>query len=122
MDELTLERIAKIRADITENASDESYWDARAELLDAAERGLLADRKAAAFDRLSAIMARGRSACLYPPGTASQRREVRSTYLIVSAGPFSVTPNPSAVYTSDSVEAPTLLEAIEQLPTNGEPK
>lgn len=42
MADLTLERIEKIRADIYQNASDESYWDAREELLDAAERGLTA--------------------------------------------------------------------------------
>jgi len=98
MAELTLERIAKIRADIYQNASDESYWDARAELLDAAERGLTQDRKAAAFDRLAEAMKR----CDWEVRTLHDCIEV-STYC-------------------ERYQAPTLLEAIEALPTNGEPK
>jgi hypothetical protein len=90
MDDLTLERIAKIRADIAEHASDESYWDAREELLNAAERGLTQDRKAAAFDRLAAINELGIQ-------TFGDAKFVYD-------------------YSGESSHGPTLLEAIEQLP------
>ncbi len=112
MAELTLQRIAELRGIATVCVEEGEHWSiGPAELLrllDAAERGLLADRKAAAFDRLAAMVSK-------VPSWIS----IDKTALGFEA----------VLYRYDEDErsgdaiAPTLLEAIEALPqTNGEPK
>ena len=101
MAELTLERIAELRegveCDLVNGWNTSLAADIVLSLLDAAERGLTQDRKAAAFDRLAAIneldiQTFGETKFIYDHGGAS-------------------------------ADGPTLLEAVEALPqTNGEPK
>ena len=108
MADLTLERIAELRThmelldqDVFECGSEFAMvtLDSRKlkQLLDAAERGLTSDRKAAAFDRLAAL---GEFSASEVDGE-----------IVIHFAPCNL------------FHAPTLLEAIEALPqTNGEPK